>query len=79
MMFSTKDNDNDKSNKFGHGNCAVTYKAAWWYKDCFESHLNGRYLRGANRKSSEGVSWYLWRGNRYSLKKTEMKIRPPSF
>ena len=56
MMFSTKDNDNDKSNKFGHGNCAVTYKAAWWYQDCFESHLNGRYLRGANRKSSEGVS-----------------------
>ena len=79
MMFSTKDNDNDRSNKFGHGNCAVTYKTAWWYQDCFNSHLNGRYLRGANTTSSEGVSWYYWRGYRYSLKKTEMKIRPSSF
>ena len=76
MMFTTKDKDNDRSST---RNCAATYKGAWWYKDCHRSNLNGLYLRGDNTTFGEGVNWKHWRGQQYSLKKTEMKIRPPSF
>ena len=76
MMFTTKDEDNDKSST---KNCAVTYKGAWWHKNCHYSNLNGLYGRGANTTYAEGLNWFSWRGYHYSLKKTEMKIRPPSF
>ena len=76
MMFTTKDEDNDKSST---KNCAVTYKGAWWHKDCHNSNLNGLYLPGDNTAFGEGMNWKHWRGQPYSLKKTEMKIRPPSF
>ena len=75
MMFSTKDADNDIHVKA----CAVLFKGAWWYKDCYTSNLNGQYLRGNHLSPGDGVNWDLWKGPRYSLKKTEMKIRPRSF
>ena len=75
MMFSTKDADNDN----GGRHCAVLYKGAWWYKDCYTSNLNGQYLRGNHDSFGDGVNWYDWKGLYYSLKKTEMKIRPRSF
>ena len=77
MMFTTKDEDNDKSSRYG--NCAVTYKGAWWYNDCHDSNLNGLYGRGANTTYGKGVNWFSWKGYSYSLKKTKMKIRPPWF
>ena len=75
MMFSTKDADNDN----GGRDCAVLYKGAWWYIDCHDSNLNAQYLRGHHTSFSAGVEWDHWRGTQYSLKKTEMKIRPRSF
>ncbi|XP_013781886.1 techylectin-5B-like [Limulus polyphemus] len=75
MPFSTTDNDNDKWGK----NCADFYKGGWWYNACHHSNLNGLYLRGANEKKGSGVNWYQWRGHEYSLKISEMKIRPASF
>ena len=75
MMFSTKDADNDKSVR----HCAVLFKGAWWHEDCNHSNLNGQYLRGNHLSPGDGVNWDLWKGPRYSLKKTEMKIRPRSF
>ena len=38
--FSTHDRDHDS--RF-YDNCAEHYHGAWWFKSCFQSHLNGRY------------------------------------
>ena len=75
MMFSTKDADNDIHVKA----CAVLFKGAWWYKKCHDSNLNAQYLRGKHTSYGAGVEWDKWKGEYYSLKMTEMKIRPRSF
>ncbi|CAF1147043.1 unnamed protein product [Rotaria sp. Silwood1] len=73
MQFSTKDQDNDPST----GSCAQLYNGAWWYNDCHSSNLNGEYLRGNHPTIyAAGVNWLSFRGYNYSLKSTEMKIRP---
>ena len=71
MSFSTKDRDNDKWSS----NCALIYKGAWWYNNCHHSNLNGLYLNG--KEDCKGMRWLNWpKGICYSVKKTEMKIRP---
>ena len=75
-MFTTRDRDNDVRL---FGNCALDYKGAWWYEDCLHSNLNAQYLRSHHSSNYDGVNWGFWRENHYSLKKTEMKIRPRSF
>ncbi|XP_019622478.1 PREDICTED: microfibril-associated glycoprotein 4-like isoform X2 [Branchiostoma belcheri] len=74
--FSTKDRDNDDN----PGSCAQTYvyNGAWWYGSCHDSNLNGLYRLGPyeNGYNYNGVVWAHWKGNNYSLKRTEMKIRP---
>ena len=75
MSFTTKDRDNDKSSS----NCALSYKGAWWYNNCHHSNLNGLYLNG-NKGDCKGMRWLNWpKGGCYSVKKTEMKIRPKDF
>jgi len=77
MKFSTKDQDNDVDST---RDCAKIFKGAWWYKDCRDSNLNGLYLRGDHPKQwAQGVNWDSFRGEYYSLKKADMKIRPTSF
>ncbi|XP_019624686.1 PREDICTED: ficolin-2-like [Branchiostoma belcheri] len=74
MYFSTKDRDNEQ-----HGyDCADRYQGAWWYGDriCHRSNLNGQYHAGAHQSFADGINWQPWLGNNYSLKHTEMKIRP---
>ena len=76
MQFSTKDQDNDKYS----GHCAQEFNGAWWYNHCYESNLNGGYLRGPHPSiAAAGVNWLTFRGHYYSLKATEMKIRPAWF
>jgi len=70
QKFSTRDQDNDDWSGIS---CAVEYKGAWWYGACHDSNLNGQYN---NTASSEGVTWRHWLGFSYSLRFTEMKIRP---
>ncbi|XP_073247985.1 fibrinogen C domain-containing protein 1-like [Porites lutea] len=73
MLFSTKDRDSDRNS----GNCALSYKGGWWYNSCHSSNLNGLYLNG--KDDSKGMSWYHWKKKYYSLKRSEMKIRPQNF
>ncbi|XP_046861201.1 ficolin-1-like [Xenia sp. Carnegie-2017] len=57
MAFSTKDSDNDKFVE----NCAASWQGAWWYKECYDSNLNGKNM--------------YWRGLG-NVKNSEMKIKP---
>ncbi|XP_042214855.1 techylectin-5A-like isoform X2 [Homarus americanus] len=70
--FSTYDRDSDDHAT----NCASTYKGAWWYGGCHNSNLNGQYMEGATGQAAQGIIWQAWLGDGYSLKKTEIKIRP---
>lgn len=72
MRFTTKDRDSDHS----ENNCAAFYRGAWWYRNCHTSNLNGQYLRGAHASYADGIEWSSWTGWQYSLKFSEMKIRP---
>ena len=74
MPFSTKDRDNDK---YSGGNCALIYTGAWWHNNCHLSNLNGLYLNG--KKDPKGMDWQSWKKVHYSVKKSEMKIRPKDF
>ena len=72
LAFSTKDRDNDNNS----GNCAVTYKGAWWFNSCLNCDLNGVYHHGQHSSGYTGVRWYHWKGHSYSAKRAEMKIKP---
>jgi len=72
-QFSTKDQDNDANTG---GSCAVSFKGAWWYANCHVSNLNGLYLGGPHTSYADGVEWRSMAGYYYSLKTSEMKIRP---
>ncbi|XP_050782382.1 ficolin-2-like isoform X1 [Gopherus flavomarginatus] len=72
MPFTTQDCDNDQYS----GNCATSFKGAWWYKACHWSNLNGLYLRGAHESYADGVNWKTGKGHKYSYKVSEMKFRP---
>ncbi|GBM28056.1 Ficolin-1, partial [Araneus ventricosus] len=76
QKFTTKDQDNDNH---ADGNCALSYKGAWWYGACHASNLNGVYYRGAHESYADGVNWAAFKGHNESLDKTEMKIRPKNF
>ena len=60
MAFSTQDRDNDKSG----GNCATSYRGAWWYDFCALSSLNSNF----------GSGYYIW--NWDLLMGSQMKLKP---
>lgn len=70
--FSTFDKDNDSAIT----NCALSYKGAFWYKNCHRVNLMGRY---GDNSHSQGVNWFHWKGHEYSIQFAEMKVRPVSF
>ncbi|XP_058861387.1 tenascin-like isoform X2 [Acipenser ruthenus] len=70
--FSTYDKDND----IAVTNCALSYKGAFWYKNCHRVNLMGRY---GDDNHSQGVNWFHWKGHEHSIEFAEMKIRPSNF
>nr|ASW28000.1 tenascin-C [Ambystoma mexicanum] len=52
--FSTFDKDNDSAIT----NCALSYKGAFWYKNCHRVNLMGRY---GDNSHSQGVNWFHWK------------------
>uniref|UniRef100_A0A8C7L4X5 Tenascin C n=1 Tax=Oncorhynchus kisutch TaxID=8019 RepID=A0A8C7L4X5_ONCKI len=70
--FSTYDHDND----IAVTNCALSYKGAFWYKNCHRVNLMGRY---GDDSHSKGVNWFHWKGHEHSVEFAEMKIRPSNF
>ncbi|EDO44271.1 predicted protein, partial [Nematostella vectensis] len=72
--FSTPDRDNDVKDS---ESCAVRFEGAWWFKSCFFSHLNCRYhVTPFNKLTAHGIIWFHWLIDRYSLMKSEIKVRP---
>ncbi|XP_071945995.1 fibrinogen-like protein A [Antedon mediterranea] len=69
-QFSTYDTDNDK---WSSGNCAESWKGAWWYTGCANSNLNGLYLTPGS-SSITGIVWLHFK-NTESLKKTVMMVK----
>ncbi|XP_016332945.1 tenascin-like isoform X2 [Sinocyclocheilus anshuiensis] len=70
--FSTYDNDHD----IAVTNCALSYKGAFWYKNCHRVNIMGRY---GDNSHSKGVNWFHWKGHEHSIGFAEMKIRPTNF
>ncbi|XP_026568228.1 tenascin [Pseudonaja textilis] len=70
--FSTFDKDNDSAIT----NCALSYKGAFWYKNCHRVNLMGRY---GDNSHSQGINWFHWKGHEHSIPFAEMKLRPSSF
>nr|XP_036861013.1 tenascin-X-like isoform X3 [Manis javanica] len=56
--------------------CAVSYRGAWWYRNCHYANLNGLY---GSTVDHQGVSWYYWKGFEFSVPFTEMKLRPRGY
>ncbi|XP_077944949.1 tenascin-like isoform X4 [Gasterosteus aculeatus] len=70
--FSTYDNDND----IAVTNCALSYKGAFWYKNCHRVNLMGKY---GDDSHSKGINWFHWKAHEHSIPFAEMKIRPADF
>ncbi|XP_032814600.2 tenascin-R-like isoform X5 [Petromyzon marinus] len=70
--FSAPDRDNDVAVT----NCAISYKGAWWYKNCHRVNLNGKYGEASH---SQGINWYHWKGHEHSIPFVEMKMRPHGY
>ncbi|XP_077510955.1 techylectin-5A-like [Amblyomma americanum] len=78
MKFSTHDQDNDSA----EGNCAISFRGAWWYRSCFSSNLNGLNLNGHHDSYADGIVW-VNTGHpayfpHYSYPSVRMMIRPTS-
>ncbi|XP_062581356.1 fibrinogen-like protein A [Saccostrea cucullata] len=70
MIFTTKDQDNDRSVL----NCGVSYHGGWWYNQCAFANLNGQYAQSA-RFGWKYTIWYYWKGTTETLKQTLMMVR----
>ena len=70
MPFTTKDRDNEQ---YSIGNCAISWKGAWWYNNCHHSNLNGLYRSGLS--GAQGINWLHFINQEFSLKFAQMKLR----
>ena len=69
MYFSTFDRDNDA---WSGGHCAVSYKGAWWHRECYNANLNNPHV---GTSAVDRITWY--NGSKYVYyHSVEMKVRP---
>ena len=78
QRFSAFDKDQDPR---ANDHSAEKYGGGWWFNSCLASHLNGIYIDGGYTMYDytdimHGIIWYTWKDYDYSLKGTEMKLRP---
>ena len=66
--WSTYDRDNDQR---PNDNCAIIYKAGWWYKSCYRTHLNGFFIKPGETQYSKHC---IWDGITY-ITFVEMKVK----
>ncbi|XP_058120273.1 ficolin-1-like [Anopheles ziemanni] len=70
QKFSTYDRDNDY---WSTGMCAKNRHGAWWYDNCTDSNLNGRYKNTANDLSA--MEWYKLKNDSRGMSFSRMMIR----
>ena len=82
QAFTTRDRDHDI---WRDANCAKVFGGAWWYKGCFRSNLNSKYVFHTPEDYTGSYSQYAnrlcWCGNSrcqhcQHYTKVQMKIRP---
>uniref|UniRef100_A0A182NJN5 Fibrinogen C-terminal domain-containing protein n=1 Tax=Anopheles dirus TaxID=7168 RepID=A0A182NJN5_9DIPT len=66
-----------KFSTFDHStnDCPTFYHGAWWFLQCYDAHLNGKYLIGKQTQRGGNI-WHTFRGSFESLQATKMMIRP---
>ncbi|XP_025100075.1 fibrinogen gamma chain-like [Pomacea canaliculata] len=69
--FTTHDQDNDN---YTTANCAVYYHGAWWYRNCHDSNLNGRYKHDG-AVGYDGIAWYYANNDNRGFIFSEMKFK----
>lgn len=72
MKFSTFDRDNDEDANI---HCAKERQGAWWYKNCYDSSLNGKFVQSTEIGLSY-MTWWAWKEKSVALHGSLMMIRP---
>ncbi|XP_043941481.1 angiopoietin-related protein 3 [Protopterus annectens] len=79
IPFNTKDHSTDRKR---NASCTENYSGGWWYYECGEASLNGKYVKPKAEGKAErrkGIHWKPGKGRYYTLKATKMMIRPAEF
>ena len=73
QMFSTYDNDNDRSSS----SCSFLHQGGWWYNGCYHANLNGPHTVPATPGIHTTYARLIWGdgSNIIDLSSAEMKIR----
>uniref|UniRef100_A0A8C7P7E2 Fibrinogen C-terminal domain-containing protein n=1 Tax=Oncorhynchus mykiss TaxID=8022 RepID=A0A8C7P7E2_ONCMY len=73
LSFSTIDRDNDLNTDI---NCAKRLSGGWWFSNCGQSNLNGKYCRKPNiLQKTTAKEQMFWKTN-HALRTTVLKIAP---
>nr|XP_057929788.1 angiopoietin-related protein 4-like [Doryrhamphus excisus] len=78
LPFSTVDSDNDFA---ADANCAELHSGGWWFSNCGESNLNGKYPRRlglVKRSQPRRMFWVNTKGENNPLRTTLLKLAPTS-